>query len=1268
MAQLIKLGDYEGPGEQLTAEHLARVLPDAWYVIPGRKLPEKREDLDILVVGSHLVFVIEEKHWGPTVVVGDQTWRVVKHDGKAHERSNPLSSAAAKARKVAGWLRREVPSYKNVVGRTVEGAVVLSYPGLNLRTTLQEMPVEVMGLDEAADLLEHLDKNAQDKTSGFQNAREAVLKLLIGAESSPDEVRQIENYRIRAELSSEKGLRTFEGEHVETGDLVWLKAFDMAYWSKLGKNPEQFISHELRVLQNDKLRDAARVWTYSQPFVFDQRNWYVIPMNKPRDAISVGMLNSDDSRNFYKNSSKAIVRDAFAALASLHESNVVHRAISPDTVWLCKGLRVKFNDLNFSHVDGLETVSSWYESQTTSPYADDDAQRGVVFATKESDVYALGYVLAEWLSGISISDKAGIVASLKGKGNEQPYSTLLQALNEDPSPERRLTATAIVSQLQMADDDPEAKLAPTLSVPLPNPPASRSVLGFEVEEELGKGAVGTTYRVVFEGQKCVLKVPNNVDLFRFIDREAEVARALDAVQGVSRVIEKSKAPQPGFLLLSYAAGETLNKFAARPDFNIDQARVIAKNALTVLGQVHQQSFLHGDLSPRNIIVDEDLKVTLIDFGLGRRLLEKSDGLGTPLIVPPEYKIEYNEVSELYSFAVAMTWSMLNRSPYVGPENAPGSRDSSVVPLSSEEKLQWGDEASAFITALLQACDPNPLKRPQSAGEFIDLLHRTNMRDVAELPSNLERQTNVHVANLRGLYIQSSEGAPHALGLGTDFARETYIETQLDRVLLPRILDKKETIVFLTGNPGDGKTAFLQRVDEQLANLGASKKQLAFGDSETGWEYKHAGHRYLAIYDASEGWDEQSADQIVAQALRQAYAGDATALFAINDGRLLQFFVDHENEFSELEEAVQAFFAGESADTPGFLIVDLKTRGVVDSNLNGLAKDMLAGFTDEGNWNICKQCKFEAACPINSNRQALAGASREPILNLLRISHLRRLKRRTLRQIRSTLGWLITSDLSCQDVEKVVLENRTDEHGLDRLVFEAETEDQLIQEWRELDPGSIIAPEVVRYVKERKSQHADTSRRDAYVDFMRKAALGLELSSDAGDEWWQKYRHLDAYSNALDGIGLIEFKRKLLLGISRLQGLAGFVEEGLAFQVTTASSKWAVVTVLDESEFKIKIPQLDKIYLEAIPDRLDLEHARGTLQIHLDLAELVLRAADGMVLGKTQNPRELSEISAFVSKLRQTPAHDIQIIRPSGAKAKVSSKDGKIELISDGGNL
>ncbi|MFP4192035.1 MAG: hypothetical protein ACLFU6_08195, partial [Candidatus Hydrogenedentota bacterium] len=49
------------------------------------------------------------------------------------------------------------------------------------------------------------------------------------------------------------------------------------------------------------------------------------------------------------------------------------------------------------------------------------------------------------------------------------------------------------------------------------------------------------------------------------------------------------------------------------------------------------------------------------------------------------------------------------------------------------------------------------------------------------------------------------------GLDSGFARDTYVETELDRHVADAIRGKAVSLVILGGNAGDGKTAFLQNL-------------------------------------------------------------------------------------------------------------------------------------------------------------------------------------------------------------------------------------------------------------------------------------------------------------------------------------------------------------------------------------------------------------------------------------------------------------------------
>jgi len=71
------------------------------------------------------------------------------------------------------------------------------------------------------------------------------------------------------------------------------------------------------------------------------------------------------------------------------------------------------------------------------------------------------------------------------------------------------------------------------------------------------------------------------------------------------------------------------------------------------------------------------------------------------------------------------------------------------------------------------------------------------------------------------YSQSEAGNGLTRGLENELARRTYVPTKLDRELAPAILAKQYRLVILTGNAGDGKTAFIQQVEASARQRGAT---------------------------------------------------------------------------------------------------------------------------------------------------------------------------------------------------------------------------------------------------------------------------------------------------------------------------------------------------------------------------------------------------------------------------------------------------------------
>ena len=55
----------------------------------------------------------------------------------------------------------------------------------------------------------------------------------------------------------------------------------------------------------------------------------------------------------------------------------------------------------------------------------------------------------------------------------------------------------------------------------------------------------------------------------------------------------------------------------------EHIKVIVYNCLTSLNFVHSSNVMHRDLKPQNILIDDECKVTICDFGLSRCCLDES---------------------------------------------------------------------------------------------------------------------------------------------------------------------------------------------------------------------------------------------------------------------------------------------------------------------------------------------------------------------------------------------------------------------------------------------------------------------------------------------------------------------------------------------------------------------------------------------------------------------------------------------------------------------
>jgi archaellum biogenesis ATPase FlaH len=114
--------------------------------------------------------------------------------------------------------------------------------------------------------------------------------------------------------------------------------------------------------------------------------------------------------------------------------------------------------------------------------------------------------------------------------------------------------------------------------------------------------------------------------------------------------------------------------------------------------------------------------------------------------------------------------------------------------------------------------------------------------------------NLFVEKFLTIYSQSELSTAGTRG----YDPQTYVDTKLDLKLTPRIYSPETRLVVLTGNAGDGKTAYIQRLEAMAKDQGATFS----AQTDNGCIFKMNEISYQTLYDGSQDFEGAKNDQIL----------------------------------------------------------------------------------------------------------------------------------------------------------------------------------------------------------------------------------------------------------------------------------------------------------------------------------------------------------------------------------------------------------------------
>ncbi|MFF0080990.1 serine/threonine-protein kinase [Streptomyces canus] len=238
---------------------------------------------------------------------------------------------------------------------------------------------------------------------------------------------------------------------------------------------------------------------------------------------------------------------------------------------------------------------------------------------------------------------------------------------------------------------------------------------------LGRGGMGTVWRAEDEtlGRTVAVKelrFPSSIDedeKRRLITRTLREAKAIARIRNTSAVtvydvVDEDDRP---WIVMELVEGKSLAE-VIREDGLLEPKRAaeVGLAVLDVLRSAHREGILHRDVKPSNVLISEDGRVVLTDFGIAQ--VE-----GDP--------------------SITSTGMLVGAPSYISPERARGHKPGPAADLWSLGGLLYAavegappyDKGSAIAT--LTAVMTEPLEEPKNAGPLKDVIYGLLTKDPAQ---------------------------------------------------------------------------------------------------------------------------------------------------------------------------------------------------------------------------------------------------------------------------------------------------------------------------------------------------------------------------------------------------------------------------------------------------------------------------------------------------------------------------------------------------------
>lgn len=1055
-------------GEKRLIDYLKENLPDDYYIVPNGEYAMKSPqgmvnywEYDCLVVAPHAIYHIENKDWGGNLIGDDFAWFI-----NGVERKNPYPGATLKSKLIAGKLGSKNPDWR--------------YARVFTLITLSNPAQSKFGLDPHCDCYDQvflLNAILPEFIKDYEKAgkpkdyiapyQKEIVQYLTGESSHRSMAKKTEilNYKI---------LETLQKTETFTEYLCQPKFFvDKRY--KVREYPLDFPDKTKSEL--DTIRNRAANASYAQskmshcPYIItsqcqfndEQTAFYEISEYLDECTLRARLR----QKTFTQLEKIGIILNIASALSEAHSKQVFHRDVCPENIYILANGTAALANFGHSwfieHTDMHFTVGSSLSKEDGSPYAPPEFKDEDVSAA--SDLYSLGVIIYELMTGklpfestlkfrlsggVLTDDKlpSHIDSDLPEWLDEIVKHTIVADMDSRWNDINKVTAAiqqGIISSaasnggVAVVDNHSEGEI--NLADLKPGDSVTPELILYE---ELGHGAFGRVF-------KAKHTLQNKFYAMKIFDRDVSASETINEFEALKDLSHNNivKFTYNGrtkhglfYTLMELLDGDNLR------DYVTGSMRLPAKEVYNMAGGilsalVYMQGKIppvfHRDIKPNNIVWDGRSRFVLIDFNISTTTEDKTFSGTLPYMAPDlimsSQKIDWDCSADTFALGVTMYELLTQTYPWPGSDPCPKTG----VPPTDIRKYndKISDEFADFVMKSI-VTDRNG--RFSNAKEMLDALNAIGENGISRYTNinvnTISRRDSIDIVDyINSLYSQSKHGnsGTRAGSKGSELDKLTYTETRLDKELIADIEALKYKLIIITGNAGDGKTAFIRHIED----LGQYRQAFT---NKNGSTFQLNGVQFQSNYDGSQDEEERANNDVLNEffapffGLEDYTQAEEGRIIAINEGRLMDF-LNTQSQLKALNNNIEDFFynEGHTELLPGLMVINLNLRSVTAGDkLNpSLLSQQMKKLTNKELWTKCQGCPIADKCFIKYNVDTFQDSSAgdeviERLEWLMRAIVYKRELHITMRDLRSFIAFMLTRDFSCDQVKKLVEYTRTED--------------------------------------------------------------------------------------------------------------------------------------------------------------------------------------------------------------------------------------------------